>query len=703
MVDLLSSLNSIQRAAVTYGPGPLMILAGAGSGKTKVLTHRIAWLIEQGISPYQILAITFTNKAAGEMKERVRKLLGEGVNLETKDGKLVTNLPLSNSQVSNFSSALPKLGTFHAVCASMLRQHSHHIGIPNNFSIYDETDANALIKQAMKTFDIPVKKINPSAVKSAISGSKNELVSAGEYRGYARGYFQENVARIYPEYQRLLRENQALDFDDLLIETVRLLTEENGVLDYYHEKYQYILIDEYQDTNKIQYLLAKLLAKKNRNINVVGDAAQSIYAFRGADLRNINQFLEDYPEAKVFNLEQNYRSTQKILALATSVIKPNKSAHPVLELWTENGDGDDITVYESADGNDEVNFVVGEIQRYTGPSDWGSLRDKLEKKTVGPTGDKKYSDIAVLYRTNAQSRTFEEGFIRAGIPYQIIGGVRFYERREIKDLVAYLRLINNPKDTVSFERIVNVPPRGIGQVTVKQGGEKLDQFHALMEQLRRRADELSVVDLLDNVIERIKYKNYIHDGSEEGLSRWENVMELRSVAERFSALGGRESLIAFLESISLLEQTDMTQDANARVKVGAGATSFENEGADRVTLMTLHAAKGLEFPLVFLVGMEEGLFPHNRSLEDEFQIQEERRLCYVGVTRARERLYLTYARNRLYFGKFMMNMPSRFLKDVPGSITVYKQTEVVSYMGGDNYAYRQDEYEGDPMNPWEEW
>lgn len=650
--DLLSNLNSIQKEAVTYKDGPMLILAGAGSGKTRVLTYRIAWLIEQEIDPKEILAITFTNKAASEMKTRIIKLLQFPKDCD-----------------------MPDMGTFHAMCVRILRRHSQQIGIPNNFVIYDETDSNALIKQAMEKLNISVKKFNPSSIKSTISSAKNEMVSAEDYKGYSHGYYQDIVASVYPVYEKLLRENQALDFDDLLIITYQLLKQNDQVLDFYQQKWKYILVDEYQDTNKVQYLLTKLLASKSRNINVVGDAAQSIYAFRGADLRNVTQFMKDYPDVKVFNLEQNYRSTQKILDTATAVISPNKASHPVLKLWTDNPAGEDIVIYEASDGDDEANFIVSEIEH----------------------GKRDFNNYAILYRTNAQSRIFEEALIRAGIPYQIIGGVRFYDRREIKDLISYLRLIINPKDSVSFERIVNTPPRGIGPVTLKQGGVALTQFEVIIDEFRKKYQELSVLALLDHVIEKIGFENYIHDGTEEGLARWENVQELRAVANEFDKLGPVESTLAFIESVSLLEQTDITKNEKELIQV-----TKPGEKPNRVTLMTLHAAKGLEFEVVFLVGLEEGLLPHMRSLDQKFDLEEERRLCYVGITRAKEQLFVSYARSRTVFGSFTANIPSRFLKEFPKEIIKFKQAAMLFDQISWNSSYDRKKYrEPDPLNPWE--
>ena len=670
MSHLLEGLNDIQLKAVTHGDGPMMVLAGAGSGKTSVLTRRIAWLIEQGVDPSSIVAITFTNKAAGEMKQRVHHLLSPD---ELSSQKSNLNNPSSSAGTQK---SFPVMGTFHALCVRMLRKNGHHIGIPNNFSIYDETDANALIKQIMKKRDISIKKINPKAIKAAISQTKNELITPQEYVSLARGYFQETVAKIYPEYQALLRENQALDFDDLLVMTLELLTTSEQVRSYYHQNWQYLLVDEYQDTNKVQYGLTKLLAEHTRNIAVVGDASQSIYAFRGADLRNVTQFMSDYADATVYNLEQNYRSTQNILRTATDIIKPNKGSHPILDLWTQQGEGERISLYEAASGDDEAKFVAEQIS-----------------SGVNATEGAQFTDFAILYRTNSQSRSFEESFIRAGIPYQIIGGVKFYERREIKDLIAYLRLIYNEVDSVSFDRIVNVPPRGIGEVTKKQGGQALDTFHNLMQSLKNRATELPVGELLDAVIAKTGYKDYIYDGTEEGISRWENVQELRSVANEFSQFGPMGSLAAFLESVSLLEQTDIAQNEG-------GAVNHQGLSLDnRVTLMTLHAAKGLEFPTVFLVGLEEGLFPHSRSLDDTFQLQEERRLAYVGITRAMKKLYITYARSRTTFGSFSANIPSRFLKDLPNDIVDFQKSEAA--FDTLKRWNRYDDYATDPLNDWE--
>lgn len=680
MSKLFANLNSVQKEAVTYGEGPMLVLAGAGSGKTRVLTHRVAWLIEQGIEPASILAVTFTNKAATEMRVRVLKLLKS----------LRAEVPKSQ----------PCLGTFHATCARVLRKHAHLLGFPNNFLIYDATDQKALIKQTMKELGLSVKNFNPSAILAAISSAKNELIDEHEYASFASGFFQEKAAEVYPLYQKLLRKNSALDFDDLQNFVVKLFQENPNILTPFQDFFQYILVDEYQDTNKVQYVLTKMLAGKYQNINVVGDCSQSIYAFRGANLRNVIQFKTDYPNAKVFRLEQNYRSTQKILDTATAVIAVNKTAHPVLRLQTENKGGAPISLYQAENEMDEAEFVVRNVVNVVSPS-------------AALPQQNRFSDFAVLYRTNAQSRVLEEAFLRAGIPYKLVGGVRFYERREIKDILAYLRLIHNSNDSVSFKRIVNVPPRGIGPVALKAqrnrqspiANRQLDKFQEMIGDFRKPHKQLNALELMDGILERIKYEDYINDGTDEGLTRWENVQELRSVAAGFTGLPPEESLGSFLESVALIEQNEVTSnkervhiDIKPNITLRVESTDIEGklslrvdktgnldterkltlrvgkgetEVVGAVTLMTLHMAKGLEFPIVFIVGMEEGIFPHSRSLLDTFDLQEERRLCYVGITRAMKKLFLTFARRRLFFGNQTANPPSRFLSDIPEHLVEY--------------------------------
>lgn len=598
-------LNPIQVQAVQETDGPVLILAGAGSGKTRCLTYRIVYLIEKGTAPENILAVTFTNKAANEMKERVDKLVGKRV---------------------------PWMGTFHSVAARILRKDGHYIGIGPDFVIYDEDDQVSLVKEILERLDISIKNFNPKAILGMISSAKNELVTPAQYQGYARGIFQETAARVYELHQKQLRENNALDFDDLIMETVRLFEEKPEVLEKYQRQFKYILIDEYQDTNKAQYQLSRLLAKSHQNICVVGDASQAIYGWRGADFRNIVSFEKDYPKAKVFNLEQNYRSTKTILDAAYAVISKNRT-HPILKLWTKNSSGTAPVVYEAKHELDEARFIIRAIEKYT-------------------ANRYKFRDFAVLYRTNAQSRVLEEEFLRAGIPYKLVGGTRFYERKEVKDMLAYLRLIANPKDRVSYKRVVNVPSRGIGPAALKAGGEKVAEFENLLEELHQKAHGLSTLEILDLVNGVVGYTKWLDDGTIEAASRIENVKELRSVAAEFP------DLTAFLENVALVEQ-EYLPDHPAK-----------NDQADAVTLMTMHAAKGLEFPVVFMVGMEEGLFPHSRSLMDANEMEEERRLAYVGITRAKDQLFLSYARERLYFGSRTAGIVSRFIADIPENLLI---------------------------------
>ncbi len=587
----LNDLNPDQQKAVIHTEGPVLILAGAGSGKTRVLTYRVAYLIgEKHIPPHQILMVTFTNKAAGKMKERIRLLLS------------------GNPE-------LPYAGTFHSLCAKILRLEGKHIAIPTTFLIYDEEDQKDAIKEVMKKLDISQKSFNPGAILHTISEAKNELMTATEYPQYARGYFQETVARVYLEYQKLLKENEALDFDDLLMKTVQLFETQPEVLGKYQEKYHYVLVDEYQDTNKAQYVLTRQLAGRHRNLCVVGDASQSIYRWRGADFRNIINFKLDFPDAVIFNLEQNYRSTQVILDAAFGVISKN-TTHPILKLWTDKHGGEKITLYEARNEQDEATFLVQTILQ----------------------SNRSFSDFAVLYRTNAQSRVIEEAFLHAGVPYTLIGGTRFYERKEIKDVLAYLRLLANAKDTVSYNRIE------------KLGKTRLEKFLDFAETVKKDSKliELTTLELLDKTLEKTNYLELYDANVEEEAYRLENIKELRSVATEFP------NLTEFLETVAIIEQeytpTNIKEISHKR---------------DAVALMTLHAAKGLEFPIVTIVGMEEGIFPHSRSLMEKDELEEERRLCYVGVTRAKEKLYLTYANRRLFFGTRTQNMISRFVADVP--------------------------------------
>lgn len=596
---LLNDLNPAQQKAVTHTDGPVLILAGAGSGKTRVLTYRVAYLIEEKhILPANILMLTFTNKAAKAMKERLTKLLSHNERPGTGD-------------------AVPFAGTFHSLCVKILRIDGHQINIPANFAIYDDNDQMDAIKEVMKKLDISPKQYNPRSVLATISGAKNELIPALEYPTYARGNFQETVARVYLGYQRLLLENGALDYDDLLFKTVQLFEKHPEVLGIYQQRYQYILVDEYQDTNKAQYLLTKQLSGRFHNLCVVGDASQSIYKWRGADFRNITNFRNDFPAVKVFHLEQNYRSTQTILDAAFGVIGKNTS-HPILKLWTEKDKGESIMLYEARNEQDEASFII---------------------QTILQSG-KPFEHFAVLYRTNAQSRVLEEAFLHAGLPYTLVGGTRFYDRKEIKDVLSYLRLLANPKDTVAYNR------------AEKLGKGRLEKFLMFAHEVSSNTKLIaySTLELLDQLLEKTNYLELYDANVEEESYRLENIKELRSVATEFPQLS------EFLENVALVEQE---------------YTPKNQKGSDRnrkaTTLMTLHAAKGLEFPIVFIVGMEEGIFPHSRSLMEKDELEEERRLCYVGITRAQDKLYFTYANRRLFFGTRTQNMISRFIADIPES------------------------------------
>ncbi len=598
--DLLNELNPDQRRAVKTTDGPILILAGAGSGKTRVLTYKVAYLIlEKHVDPLSILMVTFTNKAAGEMKERIIQLLHT-------EQKASTRTAISD---------LPFAGTFHAFCAKILRRDGVLIQIPPHFTIYDSQDQLDAIKDVMKEADISTKDFHPQAVLSTISEAKNQLIPALEYPQFARGFFQETVARVYLLYQKKLLENAALDFDDLLMKTVQLFDTNPNVLGTYQEQYRYILIDEYQDTNRAQYVLARQLANRHKNISVVGDASQSIYRFRGADFTNITNFKRDYPQAKEFHLEQNYRSTQTILDAATCVISKNTS-HPVLKLWTNNASGEPVLLYEARTEHDEALFLVTTILQT----------------------HRNFSDFAVLYRTNAQSRTIEEAFLRSGVPYVLVGGTRFYERKEIKDVLAYLKNLANPKDSVSYRRIE------------KLGKGRLAKFQSFAQKIIQDTKLVSftTLELMDKILEKTDYLSLYDATVDEEASRLENIKELRSVAAEYPILQD------FLEVVALLEEKYVSKKSRETGKK-----------SNAVTLMTMHAAKGLEFPIVFIVGMEEGLFPHSRSLMDREELEEERRLCYVGVTRAKERLYLTYANRRLFFGTRTQNLISRFISDIP--------------------------------------
>ncbi len=637
-MDSLTDLNPAQREAVEAIDGPVLILAGPGSGKTRVITHRIAYLIKVcGVNPRRIMAVTFTNKAAREMKERLHRLVSGSVKDLT-------------------------LGTFHAICARILRKDGKAIGVNPRFVIYDGEDQISLIKRSIQEVGLDPKQYAPQAIKSAISAAKSHTLTPEDYIQRSRSYFEEVAGRVYERYQQLLEESSALDFDDLLLKVVQLFRKSPEVLSRYQRRYLHIHVDEFQDTNLTQYELVKQLAGKYRNICVVGDPDQSIYSWRFADLRNILSFEKDYPEAKVILLEQNYRSTKKILETASYVISANQQRKPK-SLWTDNEQGELITVIETYTEREEAQFVVNGVER---------LVDR---------GEVKLGDCAVMYRTNAQSRALEEAFVRYGIPYKLVAGTRFYERREIKDVIAYLRLIQNPYDSVSLLRVINVPGRGIGQQTLaklsgwakSQGishyealqllakpkgkepqlsvssriAKTLVDFLNLMEGFVTRSKKLNLVDLFDLVVKGSGYKDYILNGV-DGEERWDNIMELRTVAQQYRDLKLREGLAAFLEGVTLVSDVD----------------GFD-ETVDAVTLITLHQAKGLEFPVVFIVGMEDGILPHFRSFDDPSQMEEERRLCYVGITRAKQRVFLVRAFRRSLMGNSTVNKPSRFLNDIP--------------------------------------
>lgn len=615
MSDILSNLNQQQIEAVTFGDGPLLILAGAGSGKTRALTYRAAYLIlERGVLPDNILLLTFTNKAAGEMKDRIQKLLTPTSPTPLKSP---TKLPYAASNAA--SQQLPLAGTFHSFCAKILRIEGHFLGISPDYVIYDESDQIDAVKSVIQKMNLSVKDYKPPSVLNAISQAKNELISELEYPQYCRSPWSKTVSEIYLDYQKFLRQNDAVDFDDLIFKTVDIFKKFPEVLGKYQNKYRYLLIDEYQDTNHAQYIFTKLLAKRYRNLTVVGDCSQSIYGWRGANFRNLINLKSDFLELKIINLEQNYRSTQTILDVAYSVICHNTS-HPILKLWTKNQKGEKAYLYEASSEISEAEFIVNRISQ---------LLDRYH-----------LSDFAVLYRTNAQSRVIEEIFLHAGIPYILVGGTRFYQRKEIKDVLAYLRFLANPRDSVSYNRLEKI------------GKARLEKFLSWAEKIRpeknKNPEKFSTTDLLDQTLRITGYLELYDPKDEEDLARLENIKELRSVALQFPQLN------SFLENVSLVEQEQLPDNP-----------VFDGNKKEAVTLMTLHAAKGLEFPIVFMVGMEEGLFPHSRALLDRNELEEERRLCYVGITRAKEKIFLTYTRKRLYFGLRSANEISRFIQDIP--------------------------------------
>ena len=637
-MSIYDTLNNEQREAVFHTEGPLLILAGAGSGKTRVLTHRIAYLIdEKGVNPWNILAITFTNKAAGEMRERVDRIVG-------------------------FGSESIWVSTFHSTCVRILRRYIDRLGYGTNFTIYDADDQKTLMKDVCKQLQIDTKIYKERALLSAISSAKDEMVSPDEFELNAAGdYHKQRIAKVYREYEKQLRANNALDFDDLLVKTVQLLQTQPDILEYYQERFRYIMVDEYQDTNTVQFKLISILAKKYKNLCVVGDDDQSIYKFRGANIKNILNFEEVFEDARVIKLEQNYRSTETILNAANGVIR-NNYGRKDKSLWTENGEGDKINFQQFDDAFEEANYVVNDI------------RKKVEN------GDRSYNDHAILYRTNAQSRMFEEKLVTANIPYKVIGGINFYARKEIKDLLAYLKTIDNGQDDLAVKRIINIPKRGIGLTTINRVQEnamernvrfyealltadmipgigrsavKLTSFVALIEHFKESAKNMLPSELMKEILD---YTGYIEDleadSKEEAEDRIANIDELlnKIAAYEESCEDEKPTLSGFLEEVALVADIDGLDESN-----------------DYVVLMTLHSAKGLEFPEVYLVGMEDGLFPSYMTIsaDDPAEVEEERRLCYVGITRAMEKLTMTCAKRRMVRGETQYNKMSRFLKEIP--------------------------------------
>ncbi len=638
-MDILKDLNPAQREAVQAIEGPVLVLAGPGSGKTRVLTHRVAYLVrERGVDPYNVMTVTFTNKAAQEMKGRLHHLLGQRLRGLT-------------------------IGTFHSICSRILRREAERLDVSSGFVIYDRSDQLGLVRQALKDLNLDDKMYRPQAILGTISRAKNELIGPESFA--PQTYWQEVAGRVYARYQELLVANNAQDFDDLLMNAVQLLTQHPEVLAKYQRRYLHILVDEFQDTNTAQYALVKRLAEKNGNLFAVGDEDQSIYAFRGADFRNVHRFRRDYPDARVVLLEQNYRSTQTILDVSKAVISHNIHRTPK-NLRTEKGRGLPIVVHEAYNEQEEAQYVL----------------DQIALSVAG--GTCRPGDCAIMYRTNAQSRVLEDAFVRAGLPYKLVGATRFYARREIKDVVAYLRLVHNPRDSVSLARIINVPARGIGaktRSTLEEWAADLEvPIHTALQMLREETEEaaaqfstrarkvlvgfadlldelitarekLNVLELLDLVLDKSRYSAYIRDGTEEGEDRWNNILELRTVAREYLKLPPETSLTTFLEEVALVSEVDNLDEA-----------------ADVPTLLTLHMAKGLEFPVVFIVGLEDGLFPHSRSFDDPEAMEEERRLCYVGITRAKERVYLVHAFRRTMYGESQVNEPSRFISDIPDQL-----------------------------------
>lgn len=683
-MDILEGLNEQQKEAVVQAKGPLLIIAGAGSGKTKTLTHRVAYLIKnEHIPPRNILAVTFTNKAAGEMRERIVKIL-----YPEAAENFRYSLYRNNDQ-------LPTIGTFHAICSMILRKEIEALGYGKNFQIIDDQDQQALMKRVLKELEIDAQQFAPRAMLAAISKAKNELMTSMQFKAQANGYYEEVAARAYLLYQERLSESNSLDFDDIIMFTVELFKKFPLVLESYQNLFRYIMVDEYQDTNRAQYILINQLASKHRNLCVVGDDWQSIYKFRGADIKNILNFEKDYPEAKVIHLEQNYRSSQIILDAAYGVISKNINRKDK-NLWTEKEAGHLITSFEAADERDEAEFVAKEIKRETS----GSFDFVAKEQFRDSAQDRKrrFSEYVILYRTNAQSRSVEEAFLKHDIPYRIVGGIKFYQRKEVKDLVAYLKVIANPNDIVSLERIINEPRRSIGDATIgkwiytarelginpieaglggnlvnsgltKQKIEAVSKFSEFIVRMQEARTRISLSDFIEKVLRESGYEDMLFKDGQEGEMRLENVRELISVAQKYDENKEDyvDTLNAFLEEVALASDVDNV-----------------DQNQEAVHLMTMHSAKGLEFPVVFIVGLEEGILPHSRSLLEYSEMEEERRLMYVGLTRAKEKIYLLFTRQRTLFGSTQMNSPSRFLEDIPEKLVEQK-----SYREGEQRIFNE--------------
>ncbi len=675
MIDILENLNEKQKDAVLATEGPVLVIAGPGSGKTRVLTHRIVHIIaSRKARPENILAVTFTNKAAQEMKNRAVALL-DGIYFSNNE-RTAYKKNLDSYSVS-FAIDFPTICTFHSLCVKILRKEAEAVGYKKDFIIFDGDDQKALVKKVMKKLQMNDEQSNPKAVLAEISNAKNELKTPKEYENMVDGFFQENVSKIYNLYQKELKESNSFDFDDLIMQTITLFLNHPDVLEKYQKKFKYIMADEYQDTNYAQYRLINLLSKKHKNIFVVGDDWQSIYKWRGADIKNILEFEKNYPGAKTILLEQNYRSTQEILDVSYGIISKNINRKEK-KLFSSKETGEKVIVYEAANEKGEADFIVSEIAKL-------NSQNGIELK-----------DMAILYRTNAQSRSIEEAFLNYNVPYRIVGGIKFYMRKEIKDIIAYFRFIQNPNDFMSFERIINIPKRGIGKTTfekivdiakkekadaietivnydhkniTKKRMENLANFASIIKKCESKMSEIKISRFLDFLLKAINYKEYILDGTEEGESRWENVQELFTAIEKYDRFSTEEAIKLFLEEVALATDLDNIDDSQ-----------------DAVTLMTLHSAKGLEYDTVFIIGLEEGLLPHSMSMENPSEMEEERRLCYVGITRAKNRVHLIFARVRRIFGSTQANYPSRFISDIPEHLIDYRN-QGYSYLGGeDNFV-----------------